>query len=284
MLWLATEEHRGDVTRRFRELMPSSAPDTIRVHVGPIQGDRMTVAEIDRYVTDNGIGVVIVDSLSRFWPIQDENDARQVAIGMQPLLDLAHERDVAVLVIHHAKKGGAESEDAFRGSSDLLALADIGVLLRRDGSQETRRVLSAFSRFIETPSRLLIDFDRGANSYRCLGSPEDVARGEVINQVMHHLAERPDMSEPELRDAIGCHGETLSHVLRMGFKDGALIRTGKGRKGEPYHYSINADSLPPSSIEGGNRNENPPESLDAKGSILFPPVGKSMEGNSVGVS
>ena len=76
--------------------------------------------------------LLILDPFVRLHRI-DENASGEVA----PLLAYLRERrhDVAVLVVHHAKKGGGgvRAGQALRGSSEFHAWGDSNLYLRRDG-------------------------------------------------------------------------------------------------------------------------------------------------------
>ena len=65
----------------------------------------------------------------------DENASGEVAPLLAYLRDLQRRHDVAVLVVHHAKKGGGgvRAGQALRGSSEFHAWGDSNLYLRRDG-------------------------------------------------------------------------------------------------------------------------------------------------------
>jgi RecA-family ATPase len=51
------------------------------------------------------IGVLIIDTLTAFWDVSDENNAAQVVRALKPLQELAQSTGVAILLLHHARKG-----------------------------------------------------------------------------------------------------------------------------------------------------------------------------------
>src|SRR5262245_33629786 len=91
----------------------------------------------------NPFKLVVLDSLSRLKPerlIEDKTD------DMTPWLDalhhLAHEQETLIVLVHHSRKGadgavngGGDPFDAIRGSGSILAVADVALLLRRDGDR-----------------------------------------------------------------------------------------------------------------------------------------------------
>ncbi len=275
VLWLGVEEHGDDVARRFRELGVNEAVD---VHTGPLWADHSVMRGITHHIKSQNIDIVVIDSLTRFWQVNDENDARQVAKGLVPLLELARETGVAIWAIHHARKGGGQNEDAFRGSTDVLAAVDIGVLLVRDG-EGTRRLLNAFSRLPSTPSRWLAELKEG--QYVCPGTPSEVAANELKVRVIETLRNSPGgMTRSQLRDELSCKGEALGKLLGDLVKEEVVIRTGAGKRDDPYNYSLPdtpdtppVDSFPAPAPMVGNGNEKMPGGYANQRVMPFPAVG-----------
>jgi hypothetical protein len=78
--------------------------------------------------------LLILDPFVRLRRI-DENASGEVAPLLAYLRELQRRHDVAVLVVHHAKKGGGgvRAGQALRGSSEFHAWGDSNLYLRRDG-------------------------------------------------------------------------------------------------------------------------------------------------------
>ena len=78
--------------------------------------------------------LLILDPFVRLHRI-DENASGEAAPLLAYLRELQRRHDVAVLVVHHAKKGGGgvRAGQALRGSSEFHAWGDSNLYLRRDG-------------------------------------------------------------------------------------------------------------------------------------------------------
>lgn len=78
--------------------------------------------------------LLILDPFVRLHRI-DENDSGEVAPILAYLRELQRRHGVAVLLVHHAKKGAgnARAGQALRGSSEFHAWGDSNLYLRRDG-------------------------------------------------------------------------------------------------------------------------------------------------------
>ena len=103
--------------------------------------------------------LLILDPFVRLHRI-DENASGEVAPLLAYLRELQRRHGVAVLVVHHAKKGGGgvRAGQALRGSSEFHAWGDSNLYLRRDGetlslSVEHRAAASVSPMTIELAQR-----------------------------------------------------------------------------------------------------------------------------------
>ena len=96
-----------------------------------LDADRRNLAET---VASLQPRLLILDPFVRLHRI-DENASGEVAPLLAYLRELQRRHDVAVLVVHHAKKGGGgvRAGQALRGSSEFHAWGDSNLYLRRDG-------------------------------------------------------------------------------------------------------------------------------------------------------
>lgn len=87
-----------------------------------------------------GAELVVIDPLV-YALAGDENSVDAVRESMAALRRVAEVTDAAVMVIHHRRKGGSSAEgadviDQARGSSAIVAAADIVIALRRSGQAD----------------------------------------------------------------------------------------------------------------------------------------------------
>ena len=82
--------------------------------------------------------LLILDPLIRLHRV-DENDATQIATLLSFLRELQRKFQLAVMLVHHARKDSQSSRpgQALRGSSELHGWGDSNLYLRRKGSQLT---------------------------------------------------------------------------------------------------------------------------------------------------
>jgi AAA domain len=103
-----------------------------------LEADRCSLAET---VASLQPRLLILDPFVRLHRI-DENASGEVAPLLAYLRELQRRHTLAVLVVHHAKKGAgrARAGQALRGSSEFHAWGDSNLYLRRDGDDLTLTV------------------------------------------------------------------------------------------------------------------------------------------------
>jgi RecA-family ATPase len=173
VLILGVEEHATDMAIRLRTF-GVKAGDPVYIHSGPINPDAITYAVLQQVVRDLNIGLVVVDTLSRWWRIEDENDNAEVLRAVSPLLQLARSSGACVLLVHHSGKMEADGGRAIRGASSLFGIVDQALLLRKpinSTSRTTERVIETFGRYDATPRELHLDWDEITKAYRVVGAP-----------------------------------------------------------------------------------------------------------------
>lgn len=233
VLILALEEHPRDVRRRL-ERFGLRPEDPLWVQCVPVRLSPERLRELEGLVRTHGIGLIIVDTLGRFWTVRDENDNAEIEQALGPLLDLARRTGACVLLVHHERKGAAEhgpTGETIRGGSALLGLVDQALLLRR-GAAADERELATIGRYPETPRRLRVRLV-GDGFERVEGEQPSDGRPGREAQVWAALTEAPQTVE-ELVERTGLSPKQIRAALaRLG---SAVVREGAGVRGDPHTY------------------------------------------------
>lgn len=133
VLWLALDEHVGDVARRLH----ACGADPERVHIIDQQVDPRTIVGTAAVMDAS---LIVVDTLRRLLPpgISLNSDADVLPFLTPMLLQLRALDSAALLILHHstAKAGGAD----FLGSTSLAAEVDAVAVMRADGTEGVRTV------------------------------------------------------------------------------------------------------------------------------------------------
>ena len=124
----------ADLTLQGLDVQVITAP-TVRLD---LSADR---AKLENTVEQLKPRLLVLDPFVRLHRI-DENASGEVAPLLAYLRELQRRHNLAVLVVHHAKKGGARirAGQALRGSSEFHAWGDSNLYLRRLGNELTLTV------------------------------------------------------------------------------------------------------------------------------------------------
>ncbi len=138
VLLLAREDHASLV---LRPRMIAAGADQTRVwwstfssiETGLPMDLTKHIAELSEKVTENKIGLIIVDTFAAFAPAgTDSNAAQAVRAMLDPLTRLARETGAAVVVVAHLRKSGqgeGEAMDAIAGSAQMTAGVRVAFML-----------------------------------------------------------------------------------------------------------------------------------------------------------
>ena len=108
--------------------------------------------------------LVVIDTLGFWAGLSDFNDYATVAKEFRPVLDFAFDTNVAVLVVHHSRKGSGADIDTISGSNALTGGAgNVGLLTKVDGS-DTQRKLTVWSRDVGE-YELIVDYNLDTHFY-----------------------------------------------------------------------------------------------------------------------
>jgi hypothetical protein len=178
-------------------------------------------------------GLLVLDPFVRLHRI-DENLSAEVAPLLDYLRGLQRRYQTAVVVVHHARKGGAHlrAGQALRGSSELHAWGDSNLYLRRTGEGDTLALTiehraAASSNGITL--RLLAQGDGLALHVDSESPADSVPPPCAIDRIEAILA---DAAEPltlrAVRAAAKLRAATASDALTALVTQGRATRSGKG--------------------------------------------------------
>lgn len=252
VLILALEEHAREVRMRLRNLGAADV-DSLFVHVGPLAPTTMTLSHITRFAREHGVVLIIVDTLSALWTIENENDAAEVTRAVKPLQALARTSGSCVLLIHHARKSEGSHGDEIRGSGALFAAVDIALILKRHTVQ-TQRLLQAQSRFPETPAELVLELRE--TGYVALGDPASTGKAARLARLAEALPNEWITTE-KLATLASLPLRDTSNLIKILVREGKAEQRGKGVRNDPHQFRQNSilalkSGTPPES------NSNPP--------------------------
>jgi hypothetical protein len=231
VLYIDMENGPRRIQGRINTLFPNERdiPDLSRLEwvTEAPQLDQGFIAELERWRTSVPVPtLVVIDVLQRIKPAGSlarnayENDYSCWA----PLQQWATENRVAVLGLHHTKKGGADDPlEALSGSNGLSACADTTIVLDQD---QNGRTLYVRGRDVEEKETAVI-FTAGA--WAVLGEAADVRRTDERSQILSVLltADEP-MNPKEISVGTGHSRNSTDQLLYKMAKAGEVEKTGRG--------------------------------------------------------
>jgi len=136
-LYLALEDTERRIHSRLKKL---NAPETANLKITTQWRDGYI--GLENYLKANtGIGLVIIDTLAMFAHIEDMNDYSITTNAMARLKRIADVLNIAIILIHHAKKAGqkpsgADWMESALGSTGLTGATDSTIFIGRNRSSE----------------------------------------------------------------------------------------------------------------------------------------------------
>ncbi len=176
--------------------------------------------------------LLVLDPFVRLHRV-NENDSGEVAPILAYLRELQRRYDLAVAVVHHAKKGAAHERagQALRGSSEFHAWGDSNLYLRR-----TRDQLSLTVEHRAAPSKsgiaLALNVDAEAVALQVVDSSGNAASASgpsVTERVEHALAQaNTPLTIVALRKSCRMRTSNLTHALWQLIRDGRVLKSPEG--------------------------------------------------------
>jgi AAA domain/CHC2 zinc finger/Toprim-like len=239
VFYLALEEKRDEVRRHFRA-MGARPEDPIFIFCAPSPADGLALlrVEVDRAKPV----LIIVDPLFRFSRIKDGNDYAQVTNALEPLHVLARETGSHLLAVHHEGKRGGADGDGVLGSTALFAAVDTLLTMRRT---ERYRTLSSIQRYGTDLDEITLEYNTETRTLSA-GVPRAAAdEAEAANAILEFLRTQKEPVEESVIDvAVEGRKGVKVKALRQAVKDGRIVRTGAGKKGDTYRYSVSGSLVP----------------------------------------
>ena len=164
----------------------------------------------------------------------DENASSDVAPLLDRLRELQRQHQLAVLVVHHARKGGAtvRAGQALRGSSEFHAWGDSLLYLRRNGDRLTLSVEHRAAPGIDAIALRLATAAGAPTLEIVTDSPAPVAAAassSPLDRIRQVLAEAPEpLAFAALRSACAVRKATLYELVDDLVRRGEIVRGDSG--------------------------------------------------------
>ncbi len=166
------------------------------------QVDDDYIKELIAECEKNLIKIVIFDSLVRFHSAR-ENDAGEMSKILN-LFKVLNDNGIAVLVLHHNRKGNGEASEMVRGSSDILAACDIHLSVVRRERKIT--ITQTKNRYMEELNPFTVELVQNGNnsSFSFYGYEDDKEsqQAELRQSIITQIKNEPGINKSQLIDTI----------------------------------------------------------------------------------
>lgn len=210
--------------------------------------------------------LLILDPLIRLHRV-DENDASQIAGLLSFLRELQRQFQLAVLVVHHARKDSNSSRpgQALRGSSELHGWGDSNLYMRRRRNQLT---LSTEHRAAPSQDHIPVQLTQSGSALALslLADPPEESSNqdgssatERVRRVLTQVKE--PISVQRLRQLCGMRTASVCAALAQLSEQGLVSRDGRGYQLKlPFEDPLLSLS-PPIDPQGNGNGQHSPHTL-----------------------
>jgi hypothetical protein len=251
VLYLAAEEKRSEVRRRFAQLGVTPDSDLpLHLHIGAFPTDILTsFAQLEQLIRGTGAGYCVIDTLLDFLVGVSPNSSKMKRY-MNMFRDLARGTGCHITFVHHTNKGKIRSvQDAASGSNQIFAGVDAQfVLVRNDDSNTVS--LASLNRYGDSIpwSELVFDPTSHTVSLGQNTAIETEQRDVIKQRIIEYMtnAKGEDLKETVIRASVKGDSSLIGEVLREIIDQGVVERYGYGVRGSPFYYRLtptNAQSL-----------------------------------------
>ena len=270
VLYLALEERAEDVAADFRAMGATGSEEVQISGAG-------TVLDVVTILQERQPVLLVVDPLFRLVRIQDGNSYAETYSALGPLIDVARETGTHILCLHHSSKlAKAEAIDTPIGSTALGGAVSTLISMKRTASYRTMQTVQRIG--TDLPETVL-RFDPATRLLSLGGLREGFEVADVGEAILRALADK-SMTEPEIDDAIEGKTTVKRRALRELTGNGRVVRSGNGKRGEPYRYEKASSPVPAPIKETGNKKPNGGmyEERNGEGKKVVPTI-RNINGN-----
>lgn len=226
-LYLALEDNQRRLQRRMRRLKLNGWPERLTLATQWRRLDQGGVADIAEWADSVAKPtLVVIDTFAAVKPVAKTKGYEEDYASLTPLHRMAGERGLAVLVLHHQRKQGADDPlDSISGTLGIAGCIDTPIVLARGAKGTT---LYVRGRDVEEAEHA-VEFDKSTCRWRILGPAADVQRSRERQVVMGALREATEpVPVVRLATLTAMPRQNLDVLLSKMVEAGEITRAGRG--------------------------------------------------------
>lgn len=248
VLYLALEDPPRRLQSRMERILASQSPSPRLTLATECERFPGAFDRIDRWLRATpDARLVIVDVFAKVRPIAPAKSDQYLAdyAAVSPLKTLADEHGVAVLLLHHVRKMGAEDFlETVSGTNGITGAADTIMVLKR-ARNAADGILSVTGRDVNEAEYALA-FDAELGTWRMLDGPAaDYEMATTRRTIVAAVRDTEGMGPKAIAEATGIGYETVKQTVRRMVDDDQLDTDGEGHYFPPVTLSLLSPESPP---------------------------------------
>ncbi|PVE23646.1 recombinase A [Microvirga sp. KLBC 81] len=242
VLYLALEDNERRLQKRIDKVLGplNDWPPDFEYATEWPRANEGGLDEIRAWITNaKNPRLIIVDVLMMFRPRSGAHDNQYEADyhAIKGLQALASEFQVAIVVVHHTRKGGSNVDpfEKVSGTLGLSGAADTTIVLDRNSSGAT---IYGRGRDIEEIESA-VEFNKGDCRWFVIGQAQEVRRTDERSLILSALMEADDTMTPaDISDATGMSNQNVRQLLVSMTKAGEVRKVSRGRYIHPERCDL----------------------------------------------
>jgi hypothetical protein len=224
--------------------------------------------------------LIIVDTAQKLMRLHDVSDYAETTNRLEPVTNLARECGAHLALTHHGKKSGGDHGDAALGSTGLFGSVDTLIELRRGERYRTAR---SFQRYGTDLDEVVLGMDPDTYRITLDGTRKEADERHAAAQIQQYLSTSGPARRSDITENVEGRQAVKVDALKKAVREGRVVRTGTGKKGDPIFYAIvGAPNVKSPEGEAEEKNEPPensemvvPDAPGYKGTTIFEGSGHS---------
>jgi len=232
VLFLALEDNQRRLQDRLRKMGVDAPPARLTFCTDWPTGDQ-AVEEIEAWARGCEKPVLaVVDVLARVREFTGREASYEADYrALIALQDLATRLGIAIVVVHHTRKAGADDPfDEVSGTRGLTGAADTTLVLRRDTTGGPSFRATLYGRGRDIPEiETAIEFCDGDYRWKVLGEAWRVADTVEQQEILDLLAAADEpMKLAEIADALGKSKSNVANMLKKMLAAALIVKPATG--------------------------------------------------------
>lgn len=232
-LYLALEDNERRMQKRLKKVLDGRpCPPGLHYAVEWPRLQEGGTEALEGWLSDTPAArIVVVDTLQKVrTAARGQNVYAEDYAALESLLPLAARYGVAIVVVHHLRKGeAADPQDEISGSTGLSGGVDGYLILRRKPGSKGP-TLYVDGRDIEEPEEYALHWNHNTAGWTIEGTAEEVHLSQERADILLVLNRSPEpMTPKETADLLGRKANNVKYLMWQMAQDGQLAKPAPGK-------------------------------------------------------